>query len=177
MALWDLKGKALGQPVWRLLGGARARVPVYATFGFAFFDRDELAAAAKIWVDARLPAPEDDRRHQALPRRDEPRPLDEVIGEDVARVRAVREAVGPESRSTSTPTAASTSSTRLRWPRDRALRHPFFEEPVTQNDMLADGASCAPTAIPLAGGQNEGLASASATCWCNQAVDVVQPNA
>ena len=25
VALWDIKGKALGQPVWRLLGGARDR--------------------------------------------------------------------------------------------------------------------------------------------------------
>ena len=30
---------------------ARAsRVPVYATFGFGFFDREQLAAAAKLWV-------------------------------------------------------------------------------------------------------------------------------
>jgi L-alanine-DL-glutamate epimerase-like enolase superfamily enzyme len=50
LALWDIKGKALGQPVWRLLGGARDRVPVYATFGFGFFDREQLAAAAKLWV-------------------------------------------------------------------------------------------------------------------------------
>ncbi|MEA5014709.1 MAG: mandelate racemase/muconate lactonizing enzyme family protein [Candidatus Limiplasma sp.] len=32
IALWDLKGKALGQPVWRLLGGAsHERVPVYVS--------------------------------------------------------------------------------------------------------------------------------------------------
>jgi L-rhamnonate dehydratase len=32
LALWDLKGQALDQPVWQLLGGkARQRVPVYAT--------------------------------------------------------------------------------------------------------------------------------------------------
>ena len=32
LALWDLKGKLLDQPVWRLLGGkAREQVPVYAT--------------------------------------------------------------------------------------------------------------------------------------------------
>src|SRR5262249_5138486 len=50
VALWDLKGKALKQPIWRLLGGARSRVPVYATFGFGFFDRAQLADAAKLWV-------------------------------------------------------------------------------------------------------------------------------
>src|SRR5262245_18256396 len=49
IALWDIKGKALGQPVWRLLGGARSRVPGYATLGFGFFDREQLAAAAKQW--------------------------------------------------------------------------------------------------------------------------------
>ena len=33
-ALWDLKGKALGVPVWHLLGGkVRSRVPVYAWIG------------------------------------------------------------------------------------------------------------------------------------------------
>ena len=50
IALWDLKGKAFGEPVWRLLGGARQHVPLYATFGFNFFDREQLAAAAKLWV-------------------------------------------------------------------------------------------------------------------------------
>jgi L-rhamnonate dehydratase len=50
IALWDIKGKALRQPVWRLLGGARARVPLYATFGFNFLDRAQLAVAAKLWV-------------------------------------------------------------------------------------------------------------------------------
>jgi L-alanine-DL-glutamate epimerase-like enolase superfamily enzyme len=32
IALWDLKGKALGQPIWQLLGGrVRERIPVYAS--------------------------------------------------------------------------------------------------------------------------------------------------
>lgn len=30
VALWDIYGKACGQPVWRLLGGYRDRVPAYA---------------------------------------------------------------------------------------------------------------------------------------------------
>ena len=31
IALWDIKGKALEQPLWRLLGGHRDRVPTYAS--------------------------------------------------------------------------------------------------------------------------------------------------
>jgi L-alanine-DL-glutamate epimerase-like enolase superfamily enzyme len=34
IALWDLKGKILGQPVWRLLGGSRTDVPAYASGGY-----------------------------------------------------------------------------------------------------------------------------------------------
>ena len=31
VALWDIKGKALEQPLWKLLGGHRDRVPTYAS--------------------------------------------------------------------------------------------------------------------------------------------------
>ena len=31
IALWDIKGKALDQPLWKLLGGHRDRVPTYAS--------------------------------------------------------------------------------------------------------------------------------------------------
>src|SRR5688500_225312 len=31
IALWDIKGKAMNQPVWKLLGGFRDRVPTYAS--------------------------------------------------------------------------------------------------------------------------------------------------
>ena len=33
IALWDIRGKALKEPVWRLLGGARDKVPCYVTWG------------------------------------------------------------------------------------------------------------------------------------------------
>ncbi|MEA2950173.1 MAG: L-rhamnonate dehydratase, partial [Alphaproteobacteria bacterium] len=95
IALWDIKGKAFGQPVWRLLGGARQRVPLYATFGFNFFDREQLAAAAKLWVSQGYRRLKMVVGHEALRRR-ETRPMMEVIQEDAARVRAVRESVGPD---------------------------------------------------------------------------------
>lgn len=52
MALWDIKGKALGVPVWQLLGGrVRDRVPCYANGWFApAVTPDEFAEKAKAAV-------------------------------------------------------------------------------------------------------------------------------
>src|SRR4030088_2854795 len=64
LALWDIKGKALGQPVWRLLGGARRRVAVYATVRLRLL-RPRAARRRRQVVDrARLPAAEDDGRQR-----------------------------------------------------------------------------------------------------------------
>ena len=178
LALWDLKGKALGQPCWRLMGGARAEVPVYATFGFAFFDRDELAAAARSWVDRGFTRLKMTVGHHGLQRRDEPRPLDSLITEDVARIRAVREAVGPDVQ------LYIDANCSLDYFHAHALAKrvepygiTFFEEPVSQNDIPNLVKLRQATSIPLAGGQNEGLASRFRDLLVAQAVDVVQPNA
>src|SRR5262245_843746 len=42
IALWDTVGRALGQPVWRLLGGHRDRVQAYAMVGWLIYDLDML---------------------------------------------------------------------------------------------------------------------------------------
>ena len=34
IALWDIKGKAAGMPVYKLLGGTRNTVPCYITGGY-----------------------------------------------------------------------------------------------------------------------------------------------
>ena len=178
LALWDIKGKALGQPCWRLLGGARSQVPVYATFGFAFFDRDELADAAKSWVGRGFTRLKMTVGHHGLQRRDEPRPLAEVITEDVQRIRAVREAVGPDVE------LYIDANCSLDYFHAQSLAQrveqygiTFFEEPVSQNDIPNLVKLRAKTAIPLAAGQNEGLASRFRDMLVAQAVDVVQPNA
>lgn len=177
VALWDIKGKHLGQPVWKLLGGARDRVPVYTTFGFGLFDREQLAAAARHWVA------QGHRRlkmvvgHHALQRRDEPRPVAEVVAEDVARVRAVREAVGPGVQLYVDANCSLDPYHALRLARAIAeLDIAFFEEPITHNDvrLMADLRRQAP--IPLAAGQNEGLAYRFRDMLLAQAVDVIQPN-
>ncbi len=177
IALWDLKGKALGQPVWRLLGGARDRVPVYTTFGFGFFDRDQLAEAARHWVA------QGHRRlkmvvgHHALQRRDEPRPIDAVIAEDVRRVRAVREAVGPDVGLYLDANCSLDAYHALKLARSlRELDIAFFEEPITQNDATRLADFRRQSGMAVAAGQNEGLAWRFRDLLAADAVDVLQPN-
>ncbi len=177
LALWDLKGKKLGQPVWRLLGAARSKVPVYTTFGLGAYSRDELAAAAKWWHARGHKRLKMVVGHHALQRRDESRPPEEVITEDARRVRAVRDAIGGEAALYVDANCSLDSfhATRLA----RALEEfglSFFEEPVKENDIPSLISLKSKTRIPLAAGQNEGLAWRFRDLISSRAVDIIQPN-
>jgi L-alanine-DL-glutamate epimerase-like enolase superfamily enzyme len=176
IALWDIKGKALGQPVWRLIGGARERAPVYATFGFGFFDREQLAAAARLWVSQGFRRLKMTVGNEALRNRDKRPPMD-VIKEDAARVRAVREAVGPEVElyidgNCNLDLYHAMKLAEMVKPSGIA----FFEEPLTQNDALKMRELRRASGIALACGQNEGLAFRFRDLLLHEAVDYVQPN-
>lgn len=82
VALWDIIGKAAGQPVWRLLGGCRDRVLAYASTG-------ELREPARRAEDA---VAIKEKGFKAL----KLRIRSMRMADDVAVVEAVREAVGPE---------------------------------------------------------------------------------
>ncbi|NMG67453.1 mandelate racemase/muconate lactonizing enzyme family protein [Azoarcus indigens] len=177
IALWDLKAQALGLPLWKLLGGARKRVPVYATFGFGFLDTEQLAEAARSWVGLGFSRLKMTVGNHALQRRDEPRPLSAVIREDEARIRAVREAVGPgpelciDANCSLDPYHARLLAQRVE---DCGIA--FFEEPVSHNDVRALADLRRSINIPLAAGQNEGLDSRFADLFQARAVDIAQPN-
>jgi muconate/chloromuconate cycloisomerase len=84
MALWDLNGRALGVPVHRLLGGrVRDRVPLSWSLAVASGDAEVAEAREKVA-----------RGHRIFKVKTAAHP----VAEDVARVRAIREAVGPEVR-------------------------------------------------------------------------------
>jgi L-alanine-DL-glutamate epimerase-like enolase superfamily enzyme len=85
IALWDIKGKAVGLPVFRLLGGTRTEVFTYSTGGY-YVEGESLGAAAaelgKFVADGYRAVK---LKTGALSLRDE-----------VTRIRLVREAIGPE---------------------------------------------------------------------------------
>ncbi len=87
IALWDIKGKSLNQPLWKLLGGHRDRVPTYASGSLRRgLTDDQAQKAARILVDKGF---REMKTQMALP--GNPTPADEV-----RRVRVVREAIGPD---------------------------------------------------------------------------------
>ena len=84
MALWDLNGRALGVPVHRLLGGrVRDRVPLSWSLAVASGDAEVAEAREKVA-----------RGHRIFKIKTAAHP----VAGDVARVRAIREAVGPDVR-------------------------------------------------------------------------------
>ena len=177
IALWDIKGKTLGLPIYKLLGGARSRIPLYTTFGFGFMDRDELAEVAqqayqKGFRDLKMVV-----GHSALQRRDEPRPLTGVIREDARRVETVRAAIGTEA---SLYIDANCSLDLFHAEKlANAVSQcdiAFFEEPITQNDARQLAELRQRTGVAVAAGQNEGLAFRFRDLLMAQSVDVLQPN-
>ncbi|MBI5833928.1 MAG: galactonate dehydratase [Armatimonadetes bacterium] len=93
MALWDIKGKALGVPVWQLLGGrCRDRVPCYANGWFSPAKTpEEFAAKARIAVDQGFRGLKWDPFGSAY------RTIEKAeLRQAIACVAAVAEAVGPE---------------------------------------------------------------------------------
>ena len=87
IALWDIRGKALNQPLWKLLGGARQRVPAYASGALRrHLPLDQVVTAARRLKDKGF---REMKTQLALPGDTSP-------AKEVERMRRVREAIGPE---------------------------------------------------------------------------------
>src|SRR5436190_383074 len=90
IALWDLQGKALGQPVYNLLGGrTRDRIRVYASRLYARNDLEKLGREAGAFVA---------QGFTALKQRFGYGPADGAAGirKNLELIRSVRDAVGPD---------------------------------------------------------------------------------
>jgi D-arabinonate dehydratase len=85
VALWDIKGKVAGLPIWKLLGGHRTRMPVLMAGGYVAEDRDvnTLSDEVKDYVK---------RGFRMIKISAGP------LEQDTARVRAARRAAGDDTR-------------------------------------------------------------------------------
>lgn len=90
-ALWDLKGRWLGQPVWRLLGGpTRTATPAYASMlGYAVLDPAQVRERALAYREKGFKAQKWFFRHG-------PASGTEGLAKNVELVRTLREALGDD---------------------------------------------------------------------------------
>jgi L-alanine-DL-glutamate epimerase-like enolase superfamily enzyme len=143
-ALWDLLGKSVGLPLYRLLGGASARVPAYHSGGLWLSASDrELVAQAEQFAASGFKAMKM-RLGSADP------------AIDVARVRLVRKAIGPGIRLMADANQGLNESQAIRL--GRALEEfdlTWFEEPLPAWDVEGLARVAAALDTPIASGETE----------------------
>jgi len=142
-ALWDWRCRRDRQPLWLAAGGARTRIPVYTTEGgwlhlsTEALVRETLAAQAAGFKGAKLKV---GKPH---------------LSEDVARLRAVREAVGDGFELMVDANQCFTLSEALRRaPHYAALGIAWFEEPLPADDISGHSRLAAASAVPIAVGES-----------------------
>ncbi|SFQ07898.1 mandelate racemase/muconate lactonizing enzyme family protein [Tranquillimonas alkanivorans] len=142
-ALWDLKAKRAGLPLWQLAGGARESIPLYTTEGGwlhieteALVD-DAVAASAKGFRGCKVKVGKPDPQ------------------EDVARLSAVRDAVGSGFEIFTDANQAFRVDEAIRRAR---LLEPldigWLEEPLLSDDIDSHARLCASTTLPVAVGES-----------------------
>lgn len=142
IALWDLEARRLGRPLWRLLGGHDPAVPAYAGGIDLDFPLDALLRQADAFLAEGFRAI---KMKVGRPR----------LSEDVERVRAMREHLGPDF-----PLMVDAN---MRWTADQAIRAaralaPFapvwLEEPTIPDDIAGHVRILRDGGLPVATGEN-----------------------
>jgi D-galactarolactone cycloisomerase len=168
IALWDIVGKACGQPVHKLLGGAfRTRVEAYAT-GLYFKNMDRLNEEAV----------EEARGYVAQGFR----AIKMKIGlgsikKDIDRVAAVREAIGPDRQLMVDANHCFNVPQAIAIGRElEKLNIAWFEEPISPEDLDGYAELRAHLDVPIAGGENEFTKFGFREILARRAMDIIQPD-
>lgn len=166
IALWDIKAKAAKMPLYKLLGGCYEQIRAYASAGFYAPAKGvkELAAEMASYIKEGFTA------------------VKMKIGrlspaEDVARVMAVREAIGDDIDLLVDGNNAYTSYQAIKIARKMEEYNIFwFEEPVPAEDI--EGSAIVADAIdtPVAAGENEFTRYGFRNLIINKAIDIAQPD-
>jgi L-alanine-DL-glutamate epimerase-like enolase superfamily enzyme len=164
-ALWDLKGKALGVPVADLLGGScRDKMEAYASGGWASVDK--IGEQLNGYIEKGFSGV---KMRVGI--------MDQTVAESVKRVKAAREAIGPDIKlmtdahgTFSVPEAKQfcrgVEDCNLYW----------FEEPISPDNRHGTAEVRQATSIPIALGESEFTAFDIRDLIEVRAMDVVQPD-
>lgn len=143
IALWDLKAKLLGLPLFRALDAFHEGVPVYASGGFCNYPLDRLAAQVSGWVERGI------SRVKIKTSR--------YPDQDAERLSACRAAIGDTPQLFTDANGALTRKQALYWARRfrEEWQVSWMEEPVSSDDreglrLLRDNA---PGGLDIAAGE------------------------
>lgn len=163
-ALWDLRGKAAGLPLFALLGGSSQPIPAYAggvALGYQAPETlvDEVGACVATGFRAvKLRIGQDTRL-------------------DLARVRAVREAFPDLTIFTDANTRYTLDDVAAVLPGLEEARVGWLEEPFSPHNVEAYRTASRWTRIPLAAGENHYLGYDFRDLAVQDAVRIIQPDA
>ncbi|WP_165223423.1 enolase C-terminal domain-like protein [Aquisphaera insulae] len=150
IALWDILGKATGQPVYNLLGGrTREKIRAYASYLYADRDLDRFARMARGYVEAGF---------TAVKMRFGYGPYDGRAGmrKNVELVRTLREAVGDDVDVMADAYMGWTAQYAIEMIRLLDDYHlAWIEEPVLPDDLDGYARIRASTRTAIAGGEHE----------------------
>lgn len=165
VALWDIVGKSVDMPLSKLFGGMRDRVETYASSGLWLSDSIEhleteaqsLVKAGFTGMKIRVGSPD--------------------IDTDVARVRAVREAVGPTIDLYVDANQGLTVKQAIRLGRRLdEFDLVWFEEPVSYDDLVGHAEVRRALDTPIASGETTYTRFGMQAMLDARAVDVLMPD-
>jgi D-galactarolactone cycloisomerase len=142
MALWDIRGKAVGWPLYRLLGGSSKPIPAYAG-GVSLGYQDPSALVDEV-------APHVARGYRAVKLR-----VGDTPDRDIARAKAVRKAYGESLVLLSDAnTGTSVEDARRLMPGLDEAGVAWLEEPFPAHDHRSYRIARSYGKLPLAAGEN-----------------------
>lgn len=166
IALWDLRGKALGQPVYKLLGHARDRVRCYGSGGYYREGKglDGLAREMRGFRAAGFRSVK--MKFGGLP-----------LAKDLERVRAARQALGHDIELLVDANNAYTSYEAIRAGRALERYHiGWFEEPCWPDDLAGAAAVAQALQVPVTAGELEYTLYGMRDILEAEAADILNPD-
>lgn len=145
IALWDIKGKVAGRSIHQLLGGYSSSIPAYIAGGYYESGKDYTRLQEEMRINIKNGAGAVKMKIGAV-----------SIREDLERIDAVRDAIGPDIRLLVDANNAYNRMDALKMGRELDRRDIYwFEEPLSPDDLDGSAELCRKLDTPIAIGENE----------------------